>query len=609
MKPQRGGVFVGAASLDEVLITEKLHSRPARHPNYEAENRALVDLARAMANSPQDILQKLAETTLDLCDAQTAGISLLELSDSGEEIFRWRALAGTHGDQLGRTIPRGFSPCGIVLDRLSPQLFFEPVRHFPYLAESFSSIRECLLIPFCVGRKPVGTIWAMTHHGGRTLDREDLRILTRLSEFAAAALQVLSALDVAHRQIAERRRTEDVLEARVRQQAAVAELGRRALTGIDLGALMDEAAAIVASGLVVEYTNIFELLPDGTNLLLRAGTGWADGLVGQATLSAEGYAPASHALLVREPVIMDDLRTETRFRDSVLLRAHGVISGVSTVIQGQARPYGALGAFTIQERRFTQDDVYFLQAVANMLAMAIDRKRCEQEQRERDLFRAEQMVAVGQVAAGVAHELRNPLTSIKGLVQVNLREAKSRGLPADDLRVIEQEIRRMERTLQTFLDFARPPQPERHHLSLAPLVERTLSLIRGRIEKQKIDLRFVSPITHILVAGDEDQLQQLLLNLALNALDVLPQGGVLEVELRLSHGGPVEIQISDSGPGIAPSLLPYIFEPFVSGKETGLGLGLAVSRRIAEDHGGSLEASNRPDGGACFVLHLPALSG
>ena len=80
-----------------------------------------------------------------------------------------------------------------------------------------------------------------------------------------------------------------------------------------------------------------------------------------------------------------------------------------------------------------------------------------------------------------------------------------------------------------------PPSPERHHLNLAPLVERTLSLIRGRIEKQKIDLRFVPPITHILVAGDEDQLQQLLLNLALNALDVMPHGGVLEVELRLFH--------------------------------------------------------------------------
>lgn len=167
----------------------------------------------------------------------------------------------------------------------------------------------------------------------------------------------------------------------------------------------------------------------------------------------------------------------------------------------------------------------------------------------------------------------------------------------------------MERTLQTFLDFARPPRPERRHLSLAPLIERTLALIRGRVEKQKVVLRLVQPTTLIMVEGDGDQLQQLLLNLALNALDVMPRGGSLEVEIRPPDRGQVEIRISDTGPGITPSLLPYVFEPFVSGKESGLGLGLAVSRRIAADHGGSLEASNRPDGGACFVLRLPALPG
>ena len=486
MKPQRGRLFAGTASLDEVLITEELFSRPARHPNYEAENRALVNLARAMADSPQDILQKLAETALDLCDAETAGISLLELSDSGEEIFRWRALAGTHGDQLGGTTPRGFSPCGTVLDRLSPQLFFEPARHFLYLAESFSSIRECLLIPFCVGRTPVGTIWAMTHHGGRTLDREDLRILTRLSEFAAAALQVLSALDAAHRQIAERRRIEDVLEARVRQQAAVAELGRCALTGIDLDALMDEVTAIVASGLVVEYSNIFELLPDGTNLLLRAGTGWADGLVGQATLSAEGCTPASHALLVREPVIIDDLRTETRFRDSVLLRARGIISGVSTVIQGQARPYGALGAFTTQERRFTQEDVYFLQAVANMLAMAIDRKRHEQAQRERDLIRTDQMATVGQVAAGVAHELQEPahLDQGPGAGQPRARRGRAACRPRTSASSNRRSAGWSGPSRRSSISPDRP-RPERRRMNLILLIEQTLTLIRGRIEKQR----------------------------------------------------------------------------------------------------------------------------
>jgi signal transduction histidine kinase len=609
MTPHRELLSLGAADLDDVLITDDLSGRAPRPPDYEAENRALVQLARGMVDSPQNILQMLAETALDLCNAQTAGISLLEVSDSGEQIFCWRALAGANRSQLGGTTPRGFSPCGTVLDRLKPQLFSDPARHFAYLRENFSSINECLLVPFFSGSKPVGTIWAMTYDDVRTFDAEDLRVLTSLGEFAAAAFQVVSALDSAFQQIAERRRAEDVLESRVRQQAAIAELGQRALADIGLSTLLDEATSIVARCLAVEYGSVFELLPDDSTLLLKAGTGWADGLVGHATFRVADGSPAGLALFLREPVIIVDLHTETRFASASLLHDHGVTSGISTVIQGHPRTYGTVGAYTSRARRFDQDDVYFLKAAASLLAMAIDRKRREQEQRERDLLRADQLAIVGQMAAGVAHELRNPLTSIKGLVQVNLREAKSRGLPAEDLRVIEQEIRRMERTLQTFLDFARPPQAERSRLGLPPLIERTLALIRGRAEKQGVALRFVQPATSVFVDGDSDQIQQLLLNLALNALDVMPQGGILELGIRLSDRGQVEIEISDSGPGIAPSLLPYVFDPFVSGKEKGLGLGLAVSRRIAEDHGGSLEASNRPEGGARFVLRLPASPG
>jgi PAS domain S-box-containing protein len=234
-----------------------------------------------------------------------------------------------------------------------------------------------------------------------------------------------------------------------------------------------------------------------------------------------------------------------------------------------------------------------------------ERKRHERQQRERDLLRAEQLVAIGQVAAGVAHELRNPLTSIKGLVQVNRKEAEARGVPAEDLRIIEQEIRRMERTLQTFLEFARPPKPERRLLMLAALIERVFALIGGRAQKQGVELRFLPPPAPVQLEADHDQIQQLLLNLALNALDAMPRGGVLQVVLLPPRDGQVELQVVDGGTGIAADLLPKIFSPFVSNKETGLGLGLAVSRRVAEDHGGTLTAHNRPEGGACFILRLP----
>src|SRR5262245_2901817 len=158
-------------------------------------------------------------------------------------------------------------------------------------------------------------------------------------------------------------------------------------------------------------------------------------------------------------------------------------------------------------------------------------------------------MALGQVAAGVAHELRNPLTAVKGLVQVNLRRAATAGVPADDLAVIEHEIRRMERTLQTFLDFARPPQPERRPLRPADVVDRVFALLKGRAKKQGVDLLLLQGDTLVEVEADQDQLQQLLLNLVLNALDAMPSGGSVEVDLRPPRDGHVELYVRDSGPG------------------------------------------------------------
>jgi len=168
------------------------------------------------------------------------------------------------------------------------------------------------------------------------------------------------------------------------------------------------------------------------------------------------------------------------------------------------------------------------------------------QQREREVLRADQMVAVGQMAAGVAHELRNPLTSIKMLVQANREEAEAHGPPAEDLQMIEQEIRRMERCLQTFLDFARPPKPERRPVSLAMLVDRTFALVEGRARKQHVTLHCTHPTTPVIVEADADQMQQVLVNLALNALDAMPRGGSLDVSLGAPVHGQIELRVRDT---------------------------------------------------------------
>ena len=225
------------------------------------------------------------------------------------------------------------------------------------------------------------------------------------------------------------------------------------------------------------------------------------------------------------------------------------------------------------------------------------------QRQERDILRAEQLAAVGQLAAGVAHEIRNPLTAIKMLVQV----ARSAGetLPPEDLAVIETEVRRMERSLQSFLDYARPVKPCRRDTDLVAVIDRTLELVRGRATQQKVTVRFDRPAGPTPAIADAEQLKQVFVNLTMNALDAMPTGGELRVRMAARPGGLWLFEVTDTGPGVAPQLADKLFQPFASGKETGLGLGLVLSRRIVEDHGGTLTLANRAAGGAAALVTLP----
>jgi signal transduction histidine kinase len=175
--------------LDSIIVTDELRTR-VPHPRSDiAVNEAIVGLSRTMANAPKEILQRLVDTSLSLCDAHSAGISLLE-EENGKEIFRWHGIAGRYKPYLWGTTPREFSPCGTVLDRDAVQLMAGLDRHFTYFAEVTPRIEEALLVPFHVAGKAVGTIWVISHESSRKFDAGDLAALEMLGEFAAAAFQV-----------------------------------------------------------------------------------------------------------------------------------------------------------------------------------------------------------------------------------------------------------------------------------------------------------------------------------------------------------------------------------------------------------------------------------
>jgi PAS domain S-box-containing protein len=202
-------------------------------------------------------------------------------------------------------------------------------------------------------------------------DELELRVTERTKELAKAN-------DELKIENAERKRVEAELNTRAQQQAAVAELGQEALAGKPLATLMNQAVAAITQILDVEYCKVLELLPDGKALLLRAGVGWREGLVGQATVSVGLDSQVGYTLLSSEPVIVEDLHSEVQLVGPPLLHEHNVISGMSVIIAGQNRPYGVLGAHTSRRRKFTEDDIHFLQATANVLATAIARQHAEE---------------------------------------------------------------------------------------------------------------------------------------------------------------------------------------------------------------------------------------
>jgi signal transduction histidine kinase len=227
---------------------------------------------------------------------------------------------------------------------------------------------------------------------------------------------------------------------------------------------------------------------------------------------------------------------------------------------------------------------------------------------EENLRHTDLLASVGQVAAGVAHEIRNPLAVLRGASQrLQKHENLNQAQRAELLAMIDEEVGRMGTVVQNFLDLSRRPKGEDVVFELKPVLDRSLEILRVELERSKVTVEYDWEAPQMAMEGDPHAMHHVFLNLALNARDVMLSGGLLRVKVQ-GKKGEARIMFEDTGPGVPKGIRTKIFEPFYTTRATGTGLGLAFVDRIVTEHGGSVTVGSAPSGGALFEIRLPAES-
>ncbi len=228
----------------------------------------------------------------------------------------------------------------------------------------------------------------------------------------------------------------------------------------------------------------------------------------------------------------------------------------------------------------------------------------ELERLRDEVARSRRLVSLGNLAAGVAHEIRNPLSSIKGFATY-FRERLADSPPdVETAEVMIREVDRLNRVINELLEFARPRPPGMRSLNVSEVIGQAKEMMASLAKKKGIALNFQLPQEDLIIEGDPDQLKQVIWNLYLNALEATEPAGRIEVILKAENDR-IGITVADTGKGISGQDLPHLFDPYFTTKAAGVGLGLAIVHRIVEAHRGEIRAENRPEGGASFKVLLP----
>ena len=703
--PLENSVLPGAP-LESILCTEELHRRPSRPADHGKENRALVMLMGALADSPGTILQTLAETILDITQCDSAGLSLLtrdgKTPDVCGERFYWPAIAGMWNPHVGGGTPRDFGPCGDVLDQNRTLLFTHFERRYPYLLPVIPAAEECLLVPFQVAGEAVGTIWAIMHGDRRKFDAEDDRVMASLGKFASSAYRALVHIEDLKIQVFEREKAEaEVRELARGLEAKIRRLVEANVVGIVMWDLEGAITAAndaflravqydrddLASGRVrwtdltpsewrddderavaeLEATGVFQpfekefFRKDGGRVAVLLGGALFErnGREGVAfVLDLSDQKRAEIALRRSEAFLADGQRLSKMgsfswrvAADEVtwseqLYRIYGFEIGVPVtleLIRTRVHPEDVsllermkmvtqaqgVADFEWQYRLVMPDDsIKYLHAVAHAtrdqddqleyiaVVQDVTARRLSEEALDRaraQLAHVARVTSLGVLTASIAHEVNQPLSGI-----ITNGSTCLRMLAADppDVDGAQETARR------TIRDGNRASQvvsrlralfggkdTVRESVDLNEAVGEVMSLSLGELRRNRIMVRTELGSGLPAVMGDRVQLQQVILNLLLNASDAM--SGVDDrsrhVVIRTEHDGDnrVRLTVRDVGVGLDPEHVKDIFEPFYTTKIGGMGIGLSVSRSIVESHDGRLWATPNGGPGASFSFSIP----
>jgi PAS domain S-box-containing protein len=375
--PLENSIPGAGASLESILCTEELQRRTSRPPDYEKENRALVALMSALADLPKTIFQTLAETILDITQCDSAGLSLLTRDGKKPDVcgkrFYWPAIAGIWNPHVGGGTPRNFGPCGDVLDQNRTLLFRHFERRYPYLMPVVPAAEECLLVPFYVADRAVGTIWAIMHSDRRKFDAEDDRVMASLGKFASSAYRAVVHIEDLEFQVGEREKAEaEVRELARGLEAKIRRLVEANVVGIVMWNL---------EGAITEANDAFlHMVQYGREDLVSGRMRWTD------LTPAEWRDRDAHAIAdLREKGTVQPYEKEFFRKD------------------GSRVPILAGGAL------FEADGS---EGVAFVLDLS-EQKRSEESLRQArvDLAHLNRVSTMGELTASLAHEIKQPISA------------------------------------------------------------------------------------------------------------------------------------------------------------------------------------------------------